>query len=804
MISSVKESFDAIEATNVSGVDTAIILAAGNGDRLQKGDKPKPKPLYKVGGLFLLERSILTLNKAGIKHFKVVTGAYADKIVPTIKPLKSLKGVDIEFVHCEQYAKGNGVSFSAGAAKVDGPFLLMMADHVMTIDMAKQLIDYAEDHPARPLLAVDENVEGVFDIDDATKVRSDEHGQIVDIGKSLTEYDLVDTGLFYFPAGYGRPAVDEVEKGAVSVSEIVRAINDESGFYVHRIENAVWQDVDTPAMAKEAEKRLLKSLIKPTDGPVSKYFNRKFSTQISRILARFRVKPNTVTTGVFLFSLAAAWLVAQPNYLYMLIAALMFQIASIVDGCDGELARLTHSYSDFGTWYDTVTDNIRYMAFYGALGINAYRSGGGNIYLWAVPLFVLLAVYMVGTMSRYLLKNNAKGTHLVVTKKVEETDRSNNMYLKVVVGLRVLVKQDVSALIAMGLIIVGLGHVMFWLVLAAVIVMTPVIMIVLKEEGEEAKSSSKGSFVFFLIGAAVLGYLFSLMPLHAVGESLSQVGSQVFIAFAIAFLWFSANTLSLSTLTGHRVGFLHLLYNRLFGEAINAIVPLLGVAGEPYKVKHLSNWLPLDEASTAVVEDKMINILSGMIFSAAACGTTFFLVPLESTARTALIVMAVLFAIGAVVFGRVILSRIPSKFSGFVLRKLKFAENTQLSHLKPQVFAVSLFYNLLGRFLLLFEIAAIFWLLGIEPSAERVIALGALISVIGTLFFVVPQGIGVSEAGITGAFVLLGFEPHIGLSFALIRRARIVFWAFIGLALHLVRMPFVIKTPKPAPEAAVK
>jgi uncharacterized membrane protein YbhN (UPF0104 family) len=61
----------------------------------------------------------------------------------------------------------------------------------------------------------------------------------------------------------------------------------------------------------------------------------------------------------------------------------------------------------------------------------------------------------------------------------------------------------------------------------------------------------------------------------------------------------------------------------------------------------------------------------------------------------------------------------------------------------------------------------------------------AFIAASSLLINAIPQGLGVAEAGITGAFSLIGLAPHLGLTFGLIRRARIIFWALLGIALFL-------------------
>ncbi|MEO1628109.1 MAG: NTP transferase domain-containing protein [Bacteroidota bacterium] len=420
-----------------TNIKHAVILAAGNGQRFREKGIDLPKVLLKVGGLRLLERSILTLREAGIEHFRIVTGAYGDQIRETLLKIKRLQSIDIEFVSCEDFHLGNGASLAAGAGPVKAPFLLTMADHVFSINMIKEFVQKSlEDKPLQPALACDPDLDGVFDMDDATKVQS-ANGLIHNIGKEIPQYNLVDTGLFYFPAGAGPLIRQKKQDGAHSVSEIVGQFIEEKGFRTISIDNNFWQDVDNPGMRKEAERRLLKSLIKPTDGWVSKKINRHVSTRVSLFLSRFHVTPNMVTTFVFFFTLAGAYLAASGEFLKIAMGGLIFQIASILDGCDGELARLKMLGSRFGAWYDTLTDNVRYILFFGSLGYGAYNAGGGDFYLYASIIFLFLGFYIAGRMAIFTWNNGGPLTNLVVTKTIDEQNaKSQSTFDKIIKSRR--------------------------------------------------------------------------------------------------------------------------------------------------------------------------------------------------------------------------------------------------------------------------------------------------------------------------------------------------------------------------------
>jgi hypothetical protein len=120
-----------------------------------------------------------------------------------------------------------------------------------------------------------------------------------------------------------------------------------------------------------------------------------------------------------------------------------------------------------------------------------------------------------------------------------------------------------------------------------------------------------------------------------------------------------------------------------------------------------------------------------------------------------------------------------------VARALGLAGEYRAAPMPRGTFAAALALNVAGRAASLLEVAALLHLLDVPAGAVHVVAMGAVLSATSILFFAIPQGIGVSEAGVAGAFLVLGLPVDVGLAFALLRRGRIVFWALVGLAVHL-------------------
>ena len=120
---------------------------------------------------------------------------------------------------------------------------------------------------------------------------------------------------------------------------------------------------------KPAEQRLLKGLIKSSDGLMSLYFARPISISLSRRLAPHGVTPNQMTIVSALIGLAAApfFLSAAPTI--QVIGGLLFVAHSVLDGCDGELARLTFRESRLGGLLDFFSDNLVHVAIFACMAI---------------------------------------------------------------------------------------------------------------------------------------------------------------------------------------------------------------------------------------------------------------------------------------------------------------------------------------------------------------------------------------------------------------------------------------------------
>ena len=225
-------------------ITQAVILAAGQGQRL--GKREVPNPLALVGGRTLLRRTLDALALCGVRDVAVVIGYRGEEIRAAFAA--GHPEVRITWIENPEFDKPNGVSVLAARWFLKGRAFLLMSDHVFCPDVLTPLarLDARGDST---ILVVDSDIGRCYDLDDATKVlRSGD--LIADIGKQIPDYDCIDTGIFLIS-----PLLDaELAKlEAPSLSDGVRRLARRGLVRTHDIDGRLWQDVDTPETKKHTE-----------------------------------------------------------------------------------------------------------------------------------------------------------------------------------------------------------------------------------------------------------------------------------------------------------------------------------------------------------------------------------------------------------------------------------------------------------------------------------------------------------------------------------------------------------------------
>lgn len=217
----------------------------------------------------------------------------------------------------------------------------------------------------------------------------------------------------------------------------------------------------------KSNKLLLEQIRLATPGPVAKYLNKRISLPISAQLVKWNVHPNWVS----FFNIALGWstgfFVAQGTYPYYLLGGFLFQMASIFDGCDGEVAKLRGMTSKFGEYLDSISDNGALLSFFIGLMVAFAKTHSAST---TAMVAALLLVGLGGLLIQIILflKRNTQSASLVTFDKeyLSKLPLENGTFFMALIRYgRILMRKDCFSL--MFFLAAVFGLLPLWIYIAA-------------------------------------------------------------------------------------------------------------------------------------------------------------------------------------------------------------------------------------------------------------------------------------------------------------------------------------------------
>ncbi len=187
-------------------------------------------------------------------------------------------------------------------------------------------------------------------------------------------------GIYALSMGMIRDFAERCPMLAGTLEELYASLAEMHSVVCMPVTENLWQRVSTSEERSFAEEKLDRWLVKPTDGIYAR-MNRRISVPISRQLIKFPITANMVTMFTLGVGFASATFFACGGYWNTLLGAFLCLCASILDGCDGEVARLKLLESDFGCWLETICDYLFYLLLFAGMTIGLWRSSGSRTYL---------------------------------------------------------------------------------------------------------------------------------------------------------------------------------------------------------------------------------------------------------------------------------------------------------------------------------------------------------------------------------------------------------------------------------------
>jgi uncharacterized protein (TIRG00374 family) len=320
--------------------------------------------------------------------------------------------------------------------------------------------------------------------------------------------------------------------------------------------------------------------------------------------------------------------------------------------------------------------------------------------------------------------------------------------------------------------------------------------------GKPAPEESRWMQIFRLCGV-IFGIVIVTFVIHQVGwakisRSLEMLGWGYAIVIIYPVSWILFNTFGWRMALHEqyaRLPFANLVQIRLAGETFNSLLPSGYVGGEPFKVKLLSRWIPTHEATSSVLIAKAAQSIGLVLFVGLGLtmGKRRGQVKMAHHPKTLMALLVVSFGI---FFFTVLLTRRSFSRLGRWLHSLTGhpwlkKQEAKLVALDDSIgafyregkkrFLGSVLWHGAGWIAGAFEVAVIFYLIGHEVSWREAWFIGAMAQLAAVVGLFAPAGIGLYEGGHYLAASALGLAPELGVTVALIRRVREIFWDFVGL-----------------------
>jgi uncharacterized protein (TIRG00374 family) len=307
-----------------------------------------------------------------------------------------------------------------------------------------------------------------------------------------------------------------------------------------------------------------------------------------------------------------------------------------------------------------------------------------------------------------------------------------------------------------------------------------------------------------MIGVGVLVWFLSRANLTEIGQALGRLGWLAPLLLLPYFTVYLVETAAWRSAFKQRPGvsFPTLFRVRWMGDAVNNILPSAYIGGEALKVYLLSKrGVPTSLGAPASLISKTVQTMAQLVFIALA-GLAFLAIGVVPAAfRTG---MLIVLAIGTVLVGALFwiqfrgLFRVVFDVLSLPLLRIAGLEKRRADLLRFDAEVSSFYRGRPRRFLVCFsgyfsawmldstEILLASHLLGMPVTWTQALAIEGFVGVAKALSVVIPGALGVQESSIVFLCRMAGVPDAFGFTYAILRRARDVFFVLIGWKLLLL------------------
>lgn len=302
------------------------------------------------------------------------------------------------------------------AGSGDGPLVLAAGDLDLDLPAALDLLDSPSDRTA-VLLADPRNIEAPrqrsYDLERAglARVAADRTVESVGTGSgsgrryAVGNPNRVVVGLLRIraqdrnrAAELWRAAAGKITAAGADVFEMALLVLVRGGLpiteqplgYYRWSRTESGQTIGQDGLGATGWDQRLRSASRLGDGAYSAAVVRRLSRLGTRLALRTRLTPNLITGISLAVGIGAGLLIFTDRPVSWVVAAVLLQLALIIDCMDGEVARYGRRYSAFGGWLDGIGDRIKEYLVFAAVG--AVAAGDHHPVGWLLAMIAMVVV----------------------------------------------------------------------------------------------------------------------------------------------------------------------------------------------------------------------------------------------------------------------------------------------------------------------------------------------------------------------------------------------------------------------------
>lgn len=308
------------------------------------------------------------------------------------------------------------------------------------------------------------------------------------------------------------------------------------------------------------------------------------------------------------------------------------------------------------------------------------------------------------------------------------------------------------------------------------------------------------SLFFFGLGLVLLVHLVQRFGVHELWQMFHQLGPGLGYVLILPLFWYASHTVAWYFILDESktpVSFWELLRIKLAGEAVNTLLPMSWMGGDPVRIYMLQKNICGTTSTASVVLDRTVQSVAVVLLVFCGLVAAWFFLELPGAWQIAFPMLTLL--MGGMTWFFIhrqqkgifdFLSRLLAHL-GFK-RHLTDSFQRRIAELDQRIsefyqkdskrFFMVLGFHFLARFLGVVEIYLISWLLHIPLGLDGALFLASLSILVNMVFVFIPGSMGVMEGAYGALFLLMHLNPVHGVAIQLVRRLRVIFWILIGLA----------------------